>query len=86
MTSPLSIAKVAYQVIQHTTANTNFSIFEESNQITKTIWVVNFSNYIYYIDMVLPLHEYILESLTESDRPWDDFHRQYYFLPTIDKI
>jgi hypothetical protein len=38
------------------------------------------------LDLVFPSDEVIIEAMTSPDRPWDDLHHIYYFLPELIRI
>jgi hypothetical protein len=38
------------------------------------------------LDGTLPLDEAIIESMSGSDKPWDDMHHRSYFLPEPERI
>jgi hypothetical protein len=36
--------------------------------------------------LVFPYDEDILEEMIRTDRPWDDLHHRYYFLPELRRV
>jgi hypothetical protein len=38
------------------------------------------------LDNTLPSYEAILEAMPDPDRPYDDLHHRYYFLPELKRI
>jgi hypothetical protein len=38
------------------------------------------------MDLVFPYDKAILEAMTRPDRPWDDLHHRFYYLPELKRI
>jgi len=81
MAMPLSTVEVAYQAIQQATVDPYQapSLTEEDDIFLEPIWAHNSSNSYLYI--ILPLDEAIIEEMTGAERPWEDMHHIFYFLP-----
>ena len=81
MAMPLSVAKVAYNIFQQTSANPDLTPPHELDPFIKPIWAQGYLATQDPLDPVFPFDEAIIEALTGPDKPWDDLHHKSYFLP-----
>jgi hypothetical protein len=83
----LSTVEIAYQAIQEATADPDpSSHMKEVDTALETIWDAHSYISYDYLDDTLPSDEAILEAMLGLDRPWDDLHHRYYFLPEFERI
>ena len=62
------------------------SQMDEEDHVLEPIWATSSSCSRDYLDDTLPSDEAIVEAMNGSDRPWDDMHHRYYFLPELARI
>ena len=86
MSIPLSAAEVAYSLAQQASANPDPTPTQESNMILEPIWAQVSLADTNSLDLVFPSDEAIIEAMTSLDKPWDDLHHRYYFLPGLRRI
>jgi hypothetical protein len=84
----LSVAKIAYQVVLDSSFDLDHvsSQKDEEDHVLKNAWATSSSCSHDSLDDTLPLDEAIVEVMNVSDRPWDDMHHRFYFLPELARI
>jgi hypothetical protein len=86
MSMPLSIAEVAYSLVQQASANPDPTLVQDFDPLLEPIWaqgsLVNTNS----LDLVFPSDEAVIEAMTIPDKPWDDLHHRSYFLPDLSRI
>jgi hypothetical protein len=86
MDMPLSMVEVAYSIDQQDFTDPDLTLAQELDLILKPIWAQGSLSNIDSLELLLPSNEVVLEALTGSNRPWDDLHHKYYFLPKLRRI
>jgi hypothetical protein len=86
MSMPLSVAEVAYSLVQQTSANTNPTPAKEIDPLLEPIWAQGSLSHTDSLDLVLPTDEDIIEAMTSLNKPWEDLHHRSYFLPALSRI
>jgi hypothetical protein len=88
MAMPLSVAKIAYQVILDSFVNPNpvTSQTNEEDHVLYPTWATSLSFSYDFLDETLDSDEAIVEAINGYDRPWYDMHHCSYFLPKLCKI
>jgi hypothetical protein len=86
MAIPLSVAEVAYNIVQQASTNPDLAPSQELYPILEPIWAQDSLTTQDPLDLVFPSDEVILEEMTGPDRPWDDLHHRSYFLPELRRI
>jgi hypothetical protein len=86
MSMPLSIAEVAYSLVQQASTNTNPNPAQELDQLLEPTWAQGSLPDIDSLDLVLLSDEAVIEAMTSVDKPWDDLHHRSYFLPELSRI
>jgi hypothetical protein len=78
--------EVAYQAIQIAIGDPYKDLhpWEDYDQFTFTICPFKPPNLHYFLDMVPPFDEVILEAMTSTERLWGYMLRKSYFLPELD--
>jgi hypothetical protein len=79
MDMPLSIAEVAYSIVQQASTNPDLAPPQELDPVLEPIWAQDSLATHDPLDLVFPSDEVILEAMTGPDRPWDDLHHISYF-------
>jgi hypothetical protein len=69
MSMPLSAAKVAYSLVQQTSANTDPNPTQEFNPFPEPIWAQGSLADTNSLDLVFPSDEAIIEAMTSPDKP-----------------
>ena len=83
---PLSVAEVAYSLVQKASANTDPIPAQEFNPLLEPIWAQGSLAHTDSLNLVLPSDEAIIEEMTSPDKPWEDLHRISYLLPELSRI
>jgi hypothetical protein len=86
MTMPLSVAEVAYSLVQLTSATPDPIPVQELDPLLETIWAQDSLVNTDSLDLVLPSDEAIIEAMNGPDKPWEDLHHRSYFLPELHRI
>jgi hypothetical protein len=86
MTIPLSVAEVAYSLVQQASATPGPTPAHELDPSLEPIWAQDSLANTDSLDLVLPSDEAIIEAMTGLDKPWDDLHHRSYFLPELSRI
>jgi hypothetical protein len=86
MSMPLFIEKVAYSIVQQASVDPDPTSAPELDPVLEPIWAQDSIATKDYLELVFPSDEVIIEALTHPDRPWDDIHHIYYFLPDLRRI
>jgi hypothetical protein len=86
MSMPLSAAKVAYSLVQQSSANTDPTPAQEFDPLLEPIWAQGSLADTDSLDLVLPSDEAVIEVMTIPDKPWDDLRHRSYFLPELRRI
>jgi hypothetical protein len=86
MAMPLSAVEVAYSTIHQGFVDSNPTPAQELDLVLEPIWAQGSLTDTDSLDLVLHSDEVIIEAMTSPDRPWDDLHHQYYFLPRLRRI
>jgi hypothetical protein len=86
MDMPLSTTKVAYNIFQQASINPDPDPPHELDPVLEPILAQDSLSTHDPLDLVLPSNEVILEAMTGPDRPWDDLHHIYYFLPELRRV
>jgi hypothetical protein len=86
MSMPLSVAEVAYSLVQQTSAHTDPTPAQEFDPLLEPIWAQGSLAHTDSLDLVLPFDEAIIEAMTSPDKPWEDLHHRSYFLPELSRI
>jgi hypothetical protein len=86
MSTPLSVAEVAYSMVQKTSSTPDLIPAQELDPLLDPIWAQDSLVNTDSLDLVLPSDEDILEAMTSLDKPWDDLHHRSYFLPELHRI
>jgi hypothetical protein len=86
MSMPLSIAEVAYSLVQQASSNTNPTPAQEFDPLLEPIWAQGSLDDIDSLDLVLPSDKAVIEAMTSLDKPWEDLHHRSYFLPELSRI
>jgi hypothetical protein len=86
MDMPFSAAEVSYSIVQQDSAILDLTLSRELDPVLKPTWAQGSFTDTYYLDLVFPSDEDFIEAMTSSDRPWDNIHHRYYFLPKFRKI
>ena len=83
MAMPLSVAEVAYSIIQRASVDPDPTLAQELDPVLEPIWAQGSLADTNSLYLVLPSDEAIIELMTSLDRPWDDLHHRSYFLPEL---
>jgi hypothetical protein len=86
MSMPLSIAEVAYSLVQQASANLDPTPAQEFDQLLEPIWAQGSLANTNSLYLVFPSNEAVIEAMTSPDKPWDDLHHRSYFLPELSRI
>jgi hypothetical protein len=86
MAIPLSAAEVAYNIVQQALVDLDPTPKQELDPFLEPIWAQYSPATIDPLDPVFPSDEVILEALTDPNRPWNDLHHRFYFLPKLRRI
>jgi hypothetical protein len=88
MVMPLSETKIVYQVVLEyfTDPDPVTSSTDEEDLVLRPVWATSLSCSYGYIDDPFPSDKSIIEAMNGSDRPWDDMHHCFYFLPEVERI
>jgi hypothetical protein len=86
MSMPLSVAKVAYSLVQQASANSDPTPIQELDPLLEPIWAQGSLANTNSLDLVLPSDEAVIEAMTSPDKPWEDLHHRSYFLPKLGQI
>jgi hypothetical protein len=86
MSMPLSVAEVAYSLVQQASANLDLTPAQELDPLLEPIWAQGYLSTINLLDLVLPSDEAVIEAMTSLDKPWEDLHYRSYFLPKLSRI
>jgi hypothetical protein len=86
MDMPLSVAEVAYIIVQRASTNPYSTSPHELDLVLDPIWAQESSATYDPLDLLFPSDEVILEEIIGPDRPWDDLHHVYYFLHKMKRI
>jgi hypothetical protein len=88
MAMPLLATEIAYQVVLDSyvdpipiTLQTN-----REDHVLEPVWATLSSSSHDCLNETLHSDEYIIEAMNGSDRPWDDMHHRFYFLPERARI
>jgi hypothetical protein len=86
MSIPLSVVEVAYSLVQQSSVDLDPTPAQELDPVLEPIWDQDSLATTDSLELVLPYDKAIIEALTGLDRPWDDLHHKYYFLPELRRI
>jgi hypothetical protein len=86
MFMPLSVAEVAYSLVQQDSTDTDPTPTQELDSTLEPIFAQGSLAETNSLDLVLPSDEAIIEAMTSLDKPWDDLHHRSYFLPELSRI
>jgi hypothetical protein len=86
MSIPLSVTKFAYSIIQQASIDPDPTPAPELDPVIKPIWAQDSLATTDSLDIVLPSDEAIIEALAGPDKPWDNLHHRYNFLPELRRI
>jgi hypothetical protein len=81
MPIPLYLDEVVYNIVQQALTNPNPTPPQELDPVLEPIWAQDSLSSQDPLDLVFPSNEVILEAMNGPDRPWDDLHHRYCFLP-----
>jgi hypothetical protein len=86
MAMPLSMIEVAYSIVQQASTDPYPTPAQKLDPVLEPTWdqcpLVDTDS----LDLVFPSDEAIIEAMNSPDRPWDDLHHRYYFLPELRRI
>jgi hypothetical protein len=83
MSMPLSIAEVAYSLVQQASTNTDLTPTQELDPLLQPIWAHGSLTNVDSLDLVLPSDESLIEVMTSLNKHWEDIHHKSYFLPEL---
>jgi hypothetical protein len=86
MSMPFSTAEVAYSLVQQASTNLDPTPSQELDPLLEPIWAQCSLANTNSLDLVFPSDEAVIEAMTSLDKPWDDLHHKYFFLPELSKI
>jgi hypothetical protein len=86
MSMPLSVAKVAYSLVQQTSATPDPTPAQELDPLLEPIWAQGSLATTDSLDLVLPSDEVVIEAMTSLDKPWEDLHHKSYFFLELSRI
>jgi hypothetical protein len=86
MSTPLSATKVAYSLVQQTSATPDPIPAPELDALLEPIWAQDSLVNIDSLDLVLPSDKAMIEAMNGSEKPWEDLHHRSYFLPELHRI
>jgi hypothetical protein len=86
MSMPLSIAEVAYSLVQQASANTDPTPAQDLDLLLEPIWAQGSLADTDSLDLVFPSDKAVIEAMTNLNKPWDDLHHRSYFLPDLIRI
>jgi hypothetical protein len=86
MSMPLFATDIVYSLVQQASANTDPTPAQDFDPLLEPIWAQGSLTDTDSLDLVLPSDEAVIESMTSSDKPWDDLHHRSYFLPELSRI
>jgi hypothetical protein len=75
-----------YSIVQQASVDPDPTPAQELDPILETTWAQGSLANTDSLDLVFPLDEVIIESMTSPDRPLDDLHHRYYFLIELRRI
>ena len=82
----LSVVEVSYSIIQRASVDVDPTLAQELDLVLKPFFAQGSLADTDSLDLVFPLDEAIIEAMTSLDKPWDDLHHIYYFLPELRRI
>jgi hypothetical protein len=83
MSLPLSVAEVAYSLVQQASANTYPTPAQDLYPLLEPILAQGSLANTDSLDLVFPSDKAVIESMTSPDKPWDDLHHRSYFPPQL---
>jgi hypothetical protein len=83
MDMPLSMIEVAYSTVQQASTNSDPTLMQDLDPVLEPIWAQGSLANTDSLYLVFPSNEVIIEVMTSPDRPWDDIHHRFYFLPEL---
>ena len=86
MSMPLSVAEVAYSLVQQASANPDPTPTQELDPLLEPVWAQGSLTHTDSLELVLPSDEVVIGAMTSPDKPWDDLHHRSYFLPELRRI
>ena len=86
MSTPLSVAEVAYSLVQQDSANPDPTPAQELDPPLEPIWAQGSLANTDSLDLVLPSDKAVIEAMISPDKPWEDLHHRSYFLPELSRI
>jgi hypothetical protein len=86
MSMPLSVAEVAYSLVQQASATPGPTPAQVLDPLLEPIWAQGSLANTNSLDLVLPSDEAVIEAMTSSEKPWEDLHHRSYFLPELHRI
>jgi hypothetical protein len=86
MAMPLSMAEVAYSIVQQDFSDPDPTPAQELDLLLEPTWAQGSLVDTDSLELVLHLDEVIIEEMTSPDRPWDDLHHRSYFLLELRRI
>jgi hypothetical protein len=66
--------------------NPDLAPLEEIDPVLEPIWDQDYLSTHDPLVLVFPSEEVIFEAMTRLNRPWDDLHHKYYFLPKMRRV
>jgi hypothetical protein len=86
MSMLLSVAEIAYSLVQQASANTDLTPAQELDPLLEPIWAQGYLANIDSLDLVLPSDEVVIKAMTSLDKPCEVIHYRSYFLPELIRI
>jgi hypothetical protein len=76
MSMPLSVAKVAYFLVQQTSTNTDPTPAQELDPLLEPIWSQGSLTDTDSLDLILPSDEVVIEAMNSPEKPWEYLHHR----------
>jgi hypothetical protein len=86
MSIPLSVAEVAYSLVQQASTNIDPTPAQELDPLLEPIWAQCSLTNTDLLDLVFLSDEAVIKEMTSLDKPWEDLHHRSYFLPKLSQI
>jgi hypothetical protein len=88
MAMPLSVVEITYQVVLDSSTDLDpvTSPTDEEDLVLRPMWATSLSCSHDFLDETLPSDKAIIKAMNGYEKPWDDMHHRYYFLPELERI